>query len=612
MSGNGGSLRGWRASCQRRGWPPPGPVAPFLQSPPGMRTLSVLMTAIALAGCAAPVARTADVTPRAPAAVVAPGVSAAQVAAVDSLMAAYTAGTPGAVVAMIRGGELVFARGYGMADLAQGVPFEASTITNIGSTAKQFTSFGILLLQQRGQLSLEDDVRRYVPELPDFGPTVTLRHLMTHTSGYREFINLLLLEGRQIMEGDHVSRAEALAAVQRQPRLQNEPGAEFNYNNTGYGLLATVIERVTGSAFDEWMAREVFLPLGMVETQVRLHDGQLVPRRAVGYVPEGAGFREARDLGGVAGAGGIYTTVADLARWMGNFRTGALGGRELIEEMTTANVLPGGMATGYGFGLMMDQARGLRRWQHGGGDTAHRSHFFYYPDIDAGYIVLSNHAAFPAAVPDRVAEIFFGEHMSGPPAAAAPAGAPAHVVPPAVLDRYVGRFALDAQPAFVLGFTRRDGTLRLQPTGQPTVDLRALTDTTFAVQGVPASITFHVEPDGSVRRLTLHQAGNHVATRLAEEAPPDPAQFAGRYFSAEIETFVTITVEDGQLTARHRRYGPLTLNHAGGDRFSGPLPITEAAFERDDSGRVTGFRASAGGRTRDVLFERVAAETAGG
>jgi CubicO group peptidase (beta-lactamase class C family) len=580
-----------------------------------LRTVTILLLAGPLAGCSVSVARPMPSAPPATPAAVTHGATPAQVAAVDSAMAAFDDSTPGAVVAVVRNGELAFARGYGMAELAHGVPFDAATVTNIGSTAKQFTAFGILLLQQRGQLSIDDDIRRHVPELPDFGPTVTLRHLLTHTSGYREFVNLLLIEGLRLTEGDHIPRASVIEAVQRQPRLQNEPGAEFNYNNTGYGLLATVIERVSGRDFDDWMAAEVFRPLGMVDTQVRLRDGQLVPRRAVGYVPAGDAFVEARDLGGAAGAGGVYTTAADLARWMRNLRTGELGGPEMVAAMTSSYVLPTGAPTGYGFGLMMDQARGLRRWHHGGGDTAHRSHFYYYPDLDAGYMVLSNHAAFPSAVPARVAEIFFGEHMTAAPAAApaeAPVAEQAHVVPPAALDRYVGRFALDPMPAFVLSFTRHGDGLRGQGTGQPAFDMRALTDTTFTMVGVTARITFHVEADGSVQRITLHQNGDHGATRIAAEPAPDPAPFTGRYFSAELDTFLTIGTADGQLTVNHRRYGPLMLSHEGADRFSGPLPITEAAFERDAAGRVTGFRVSAGGRTRDVLFERVSTGSPGG
>jgi CubicO group peptidase (beta-lactamase class C family) len=567
----------------------------------------VLALALAAGGCSVSVDRAPAGSPPGPGAAAAPiltGATAAQIAAVDSVMAPFTDSTPGAVVGIVRGGELVFAQGYGMAELAHGVPFDRATIVNIGSTGKQFTAFGILLLEQRGQLSLDDDIRTHIPELPELGETVRLRHLLTHTSGYREFINLLMVAGRQVMEGDHVARSEVIDVVRRQPRLQNVPGAEFNYNNTGYGLLTTVIERVTGADFDAWLAQEVFRPLGMIDTQVRLRNGQVVPRRAAGYVRRDGALLEAGDIGAVAGAGSVYTTVADLARWLRNFRTGELGGRELIAAMTTPNVLTDGAATPYGFGIMMDSAQGLRRWHHGGGDIAHRSHFYYYPDLDAGYLVVSNYAAFPPSIPARIARIFFGEHMTGPAAAAA-AGEPAHVVPQETLDRYVGRFALDPAPSFILTFTRDGDRLTAQATGQQPFPLRPLTDTTFAIVAVGARITFHVEEDGSVRRLTLHQNGDHGATRLQQEAPSEPAQFTGRYFSSELETFLTLTVEEGRLTARHQRYGPIFLSHTRGDRFTGTLPIYAVDFERDAAGRVTGFRVNAGERARDLLFERV-------
>jgi CubicO group peptidase (beta-lactamase class C family) len=576
-----------------------------------LRSATILVTAALLGGCSVSVSRTPAGGPAASAAAAAAapithGATAAQIAAVDSAMAPFSGDTvPGAVVGIVRGGELVFAEGYGMANMAHGVPFDRLTLTNIGSTAKQFTAFGILLLEQRGQLSLDDDVRRHLPELKDFGQTVTLRHLLTHTSGYREFVNLLMVAGRQVMEGDYVARSEIVDVVQRQPALQNDPGAEFNYNNTGYGLLALVIERVTGSRFDDWLAREVFRPLGMHDTHVRQRTGAVMPRAAPGYRRVEGVLVETRDIGAAAGAGAVYTTVGDLARWLRNFRTGELGGPELIAAMTTPTVLTGGTATPYGLGIMMDSAQGLRRWHHGGGDIAHRSHFYYYPDLDAGYLVLSNNAAFPGSIPNRIARIFFGEHMPAP-TAAAPAAEPAHVVPPETLDRYVGRFALDPAPNFILTVSRDGDRLQAQGTGQPAFPLRAVDDTTFAIDVVNARLAFHPEPDGSVRRLTLHQGGaSPGATRIPEEPPPAPAQFAGRYFSAELETHLTVAVEDGRLTVRHRRYGPITLNHVSGDRFSGTLPIGEAVFERDAAGRVTGLRVNAGERARDLLFERV-------
>src|ERR687890_1588326 len=234
--------------------------------------------------------------------------------------------TPGAVVGVIRGGKLAFVKGYGAADLTYGMPFTPETPTNIGSSTKQFTGFALVLLASRGKLSLDDDVRKHIPELKDFGKKITVRHLLSHTTGYREFINTLIIEGRQVLEGDYIAPDEVINVINRQPALQNEPRAEFNYNNSAFSLASIVVERVTGRPFAEWMREEVFLPLGMTHTWVRATPGQIVPNRSIGYVPGEGGFREVRDLHSSAGAGGIHTTPADVAKWFRNLKTGELGG----------------------------------------------------------------------------------------------------------------------------------------------------------------------------------------------------------------------------------------------------------------------------------------------
>src|SRR4029079_1937667 len=233
--------------------------------------------------------------------------------------------TPGAVVGVIKSGKLTFVKGYGEADLTYGMPFTAETPTNIGSSSKQFTGFALALLASRGKLSLDDDVRKHIPELKDFGTKITVRHLLSHTTGYREFVNTLLISGRQVMEGDYIGPDEVIKVANSAPSLQNVPGAEFNYNNSAFSLATTVIERVSGLPFPEFMRQEVFLPLGMTHTQVRASPGQIIHGRAVGYIPADGGFKEVRDLGASAGAGGIYTTPGDVAKWMGNFHTGTLG-----------------------------------------------------------------------------------------------------------------------------------------------------------------------------------------------------------------------------------------------------------------------------------------------
>src|SRR5688572_21066902 len=331
---------------------------------------------------------------------------------VDQAAAQLYKDTPGAVVGVIKGGKLAFVKAYGAADLTYGMPFTPETPTNIGSSSKQFTGFALALLASRGKLSLDDDVRKHIPELKDFGKKITVRHLLTHTTGYREFINTLIIEGRQVLEGDYIAPDEVIKVVNRQPALQNEPGAEFNYNNSAFSLATIVVERVTGRPWAEWMREEVFLPLGMTKTWVRANPGQIIPNRSIGYIAGDFGFREVRDLHGSAGAGGIHTTPGDVAKWLRNLKTGALGGPAVIKELTTSFVLNDGKPSNYGYGVFLDSTRGVRRWAHGGNDVAHSSTFVYYPDLDAGYVVFSNYQGVPGGIAGVVADAFFGQHMT--------------------------------------------------------------------------------------------------------------------------------------------------------------------------------------------------------
>ena len=536
---------------------------------------------------------------------------------VDQQLARFEGDRPGALVAVVDGGEVVFAEAYGAANLTHGVPMTLDTRTNIGSTSKQFTAFALALLDDQGALSLDDDVRDYVPELPDFGETVTLRHLLTHTSGYREFLNLLYAAGRRIDEGDYIDRAEVVRVVQRQPALQDAPGTVWNYNNTGYALAALVVERVTGRPFPEWMAENVFGPAGMTDTVVRASPSTIVEGSAQGYVPgDDGGWREVRDLGAAVGPGAVYSTVADLARWMRNYDTAALGGRDVVDRMTTRYVLADGDTTAYGLGLFVDRVGGRQRVHHGGADSAHRSAFAFYPEIDAGVLVLTNAPENVAGFAAQVAQTFFADRFldpaedDGPDEAAG--GAAAVAFDDALFDDYAGRFALDVAPDFVLAFRRGDGGGYLtQATGQQALEIVPTSDSTFALTAVEAAVTFHRDADGVVRSATLHQNGDNRATKLDAEPldvePLDLGAFAGRYASDELEVAYTLSVVDGDLVATLPRYAePFPLRHTTGDTFTLPFGPAAAtlAFERDAAGAAAGFTLDAGGRSRGIRFER--------
>jgi CubicO group peptidase (beta-lactamase class C family) len=530
---------------------------------------------------------------------------------VEQLMARYDGPeSPGAAVRVWRGGKTLYSRAFGMANLAYHIPFRTDTRTNIGSTSKQFTAFAIMLQAERGRLSLDDDIRKHIPELPAFDHPITVRHLITHTSGLREFLNLVTMTGRRLDHGDWIDRSELISIVQRQPALQNVPGAEWNYNNTAFGLAALIVERTSGQDFPSFMRENVFGPLGMTRSMVRASPEHIVPDMSEGYTPGPDGFRQIGDLGGAMGAGGIYTTVEDLEKWARNFTNPTVGTRKSLDEMMTSFKLNDGKETGYGYGLTVGDQKGLRRIQHGGADVAHRSMLAYYPEIDAGITVQSNHAGFNSNVAFDLAEAFFRDAFQG---AAERAAAPAVFDPskydPARFDAFAGRYALDAAPNFILTFSREGSKLYTQATGQSRIEIVATSDSTFRLTAVEASVVFHRGADGKVTGLTLNQNGANHATRLTDEAPPpwkptaaELAGFEGRYFSDEIETFYTLAVQDSTLVMRQRRLDDTKLTPGAKDAFSGGN--LSFSFERDRNGKIIGFYVS-NGRTRGVRFALV-------
>lgn len=534
---------------------------------------------------------------------------------VDQLMASFNRNTsPGVVVGVVRDGELAFSKAYGMANLTYSVPFTVDTPTNIGSTSKQFTAFAITMLAERGELELDDDIRDYIPELPDLGETVTLRHLLTHTSGYREFLNTLAIGGRRLDLGDGIEHEELIEVVKRQPELQNSPGSEWNYNNTAYGLLAEVVVRVTGESFPDWMRANVFEPLGMTNTYVRFSNMHIVPGASQGYVPsEEGGWQNVSDLGGAMGAGGIYSTVGDLAKWMDNYRTAELGGRHVIDQMTTSYELTDGEETGYGFGLFIDEMRGARRIQHGGADTAHRSEFGFLPDDNVGLIILSNFAGVPGNAPERISEAFFGDvfEVEEDEGLQAEEAAPDPVelaeteteFNSADFDAFVGRYEMEEAPGFILAFRRDGDNFYAQATGQPELEIFHTTGTTFELRVAEASVTFNRNDDGTVSTITLHQNGDHPANRLEEGVDLELADYTGLYFSEELEAFYSIVVEEEGLVLQHRRWDDINLSHTSEENFSGGFPIATLDFVRDEQGVITGFMAG-NGRARDIWFEK--------
>lgn len=527
-------------------------------------------------------------------------------AKVDKLFADWDKpDSPGAAIAIIKDGAVVYKRGYGIANLEYNVPITPATVFHVASVSKQFTAFAITMLAGEGKLSLDDDIRKHLPEVPDFGKKITVRHLLHHTSGLRDQWELLAMAGWRL--DDVITREHILKMVRHQKELNFEPGHEYLYSNTGYTLLAVIVERVSGQPFQDFTAERVFKPLGMSNTHFHHNHQTVVKNRAYSYGPAGGGWVIMPLNYANVGATSLFTTAEDLARWVINFEEKRLGGAAVIEQMHEKGVLNGGKQIDYAFGLSLGRLRGLKTVGHGGADAGYRAFVSWFPEHRFGVVMLSNLATFPGPrLAEQVAAIYLGDKL-GPAETRQRAANPTAVkVNPAIYDAYVGKYLADDWMGVTI--TREGDLLFGQPVGQQRAEMIPLSETKFFVKDVGAEIAFERDENGKVAGFKMTQNGQ---TRGAKklEVMPEPtaaqlAEFLGDYYSPELGTVYTLTVQDGQIVAQHRRHNDIKLTRLDGDRFLGSQWFFQRVqFTRDAEKRVTGFRLT-GGRVRNIRFDK--------
>jgi len=286
---------------------------------------------------------------------------------VDRIFAEWnTTSSPGCALAVVKDGRIVYERGYGMANLELGIAITPQSVFDIGSVSKEITAMAMLLLVQDGQISLDDDIRKYLPEMPNYGSTITIRHMLHHTSGLRNYDDLFDLEG--IPEADLTTDRDALDLTARQKGVNFKPGEEFLYTDTNFFLMSQIVKRVTGQTLRQFAQERIFGPLGMTSTHYHDDHTMIVPRRETGYAPHnGGGFELDMSDFEQVGDGSVMTTVEDLFKWGQNFDHAQVGGADAIRQLTTPGKLNNGQAIPYGMGLFIDHYRGLK-WIHHSGE----------------------------------------------------------------------------------------------------------------------------------------------------------------------------------------------------------------------------------------------------
>jgi CubicO group peptidase (beta-lactamase class C family) len=334
-------------------------------------------------------------------------------AAVDEIFADLVkSGSPGCALGVYREGQMIYSKGYGLANLEENVPITAQSVFDIGSTSKQFTAASILLLEKQGKLSVNDDIRSYLPELPDYGQKITILHLLNHTSGLRDYLTLMELAG---INTDSVTTDEdALQIIARQKALNFAPGSDWLYSNTGFFLLSVIVKRASGKTLREFASDNIFTPLEMTHTQYRDDHTSLIENRAMAYDPKekAGGYNLDVSYFEQTGDGAVHTSVEDLQKWDENFYAGQIGGKEFLVEIQEHGKLNSGKVLDYAKGLFVEDYRGLHTVRHGGAWGGYRAELLRFPEQHFSVACLCNLGnANPEGRAERVADVYLGTLM---------------------------------------------------------------------------------------------------------------------------------------------------------------------------------------------------------
>jgi CubicO group peptidase (beta-lactamase class C family) len=517
--------------------------------------------------------------------------------------------SPGCALGVYQDGKVLYARGYGMASLEHGVALSPRSVLDVGSISKQFTAMAILMLQKEGKLSLDDPIRKYIPEMPAYADKITLRRALSQTSGLRDLYTMMGQTGRTFA-GDTI---DALRVITRSAEPNYEPGARYLYTNSGWILAAQIVYRLTGKTLAQFAEERIFAPLGMQDTRYLADARTIIPNGAEGYAPQpGGGFRLARSTydGAIVGAGAVHTSVEDFGRWLNNYEAATVGGRDILETMTTATMLndgspaQSGPTQAYAVGLNVGTLRGLPVVSHGGSWAGYRGHFLRFPDQRFAVATFCNlTTSGPDSLARKVAGIYLADRMQPDSATAwsvALAGAPQVELPAASLRALAG----------VWRNVERGELRRTRLVGDTLFTVGAERTRTVPLDGgrfrAGPGVELRFEGDAAApSRMIVRTTAETVTYTRADTAALTPAklaEYAGDYRNDEVDATHTWKVEKAQLVLyiNDRRLGVLEPTYKDGFTRGGSV----IDVVRDPKGRITGFVLEAG-RVRHLRFARV-------
>ncbi len=502
---------------------------------------------------------------------------------------------PGISVTVVKNGKVVFQKAYGLASMEHHIPITNKTLFHTVAIAKPMTGMAIAMLEAQGKMSLEDDIREHIPELPDFGKTVTLGDLLYHTSGIWDWPNVLAAAGwrlEDVITFDHI-----MGMVKRQQKLQFDPGSKYLFSDTNYNLLAETVKRVTGQSFRDWTRENIFRPLGMIKTVFRDQPGEPIKNQAYGYDYHPLrGYRKDGDNLSAVGSHCLFSSGEDMAKWLLNLETGKVGGSTVMDKMFTPGVLDNGEKINYAYGWQIDTYKGLKRFSVSGQLGGFNSTLQYFPEHQFGVVLLSNwisgwgNLAYPAS---RIVNIYLEAYLEKPAPPSAPSPKTKEFKPdPAGYDQYAGDYRWS--PGFLVNVYREKDKLMLKVQGR-SYQLFPLSETRFKLPFDDIRLTFQKNKEGKVHGFLLKDGkrDERIVPRieLVNPAPDELQEFTGTYYCRELDARYSIILRDKKLVITHMRLSDVSLTPEARDHFTtDSRNYRMVEFIRDNRQKVSGFK----------------------
>jgi CubicO group peptidase (beta-lactamase class C family) len=530
---------------------------------------------------------------------------------VDALFAQWSKpDSPGCALAVIKDGQIIYKRGYGMANLDHGIPISSVSVFNIASVSKQFTAMSIALLAKQGKLSLDDDIRKYVPELPQYQSPVTIRNLIHQTSGIREYSHLMLAAGTRFQDAPD---GDVFKILTLQKELNFKPGEEYFYSNSNYFLLAQIVKSASGKALREFAEENIFKPLGMVNTGFHTDSTEVIKNRVTGYSSREGGpfFIEVVNSYHV-GDGGLFTTIDDLFLWDQNFYANRLsGGTELIQQFLTPGTVNNGGKTDYAFGIDVETYKGLKTLGHDGVYYGFNAAIVRFPEERFSVICLCNLMSIQARrLTRRVADIYLANEFKESPQSGSRIALPelkAVQVPEKELAAVAGSYFDAANNNFRRLYVKNGKLIYSRGTSES--ELAPLGNNRFFMLGTPDRVEISFKsprPAAPLQMFTVILgvgASTHDPVESATYTAAQLAEFTGTYYSSEIDATYNILLQGDKLAVRRKNVdGETPMLGQFADTFSA-AGTGNIRFTRNRDNQVTGFLLNTG-RVRKLRFDK--------